>query len=761
MTANFQDNDNLVVAREETTYKSTYADLKDSLDRDGIGGGGEVNAPIIGSINFAEEDITGDRFSGESFTTTVDMFNPGNPTAQKEFRYFVESSFLGVAETSPLATAATNEYTFTDTTNLDQLSTGTVLFSPVIANDQSIGKPTGVSDGVEAGFQVWAAAGGTYTNYNNQYSWSWWVPTVDKQYMISSSISEDQNSYYWTDGLTKQSFKFNNGDTKTAVDTPPCIDVTTGSAVAQTKSSFEQPFVSQNAGPFIPIGNVAGSSGQTPFQNGSVIAGDKLWNYNDSQLYYSSNLGQSWTTLSNPMYNNGLNKVNVAITCRDHSILIGYATNTGQPRTYKFNSRTADGSSASDYTQISSPFSYTGPNQIQIYEYPDAEDGFIYFADDYTNGGYWYSIDQCITWNNMWSEGVDGSLFTITTKKNAVAYDKNTGFFYWSSGDAPGQFFQSAGIGKPWMSLGVVGISVNTKQTVWSGYAYFSNTNNHLTLGSVSDSGTRQPLYYPGTPTWQKLEQILTFDSGVDLSFLKPGDRLTQNPDGGSLYRNYEAIGVVQATPIGTQLTIYSTDTAGYIKTKFEPGQDIFYCPTQATFGVTTVDGDKVIGSADALTWRPDDYLGYVFHTDPIQLENAKRYLCVTPGGDVTGFCSVSEPIRTYQDANTISFPLLSPTGESWDTELPAGTSISVEVAADNTAGGGGRDPFQGYYTESLTPGGSVTLSSDDVLSQELRFLSFDYRTEVHKQDLVARRDEIVAKLVTAGGSAQAIEDLI
>ena len=36
MTANFQDTDSLLVDRGQTNYKATYADLKESLERDGL-----------------------------------------------------------------------------------------------------------------------------------------------------------------------------------------------------------------------------------------------------------------------------------------------------------------------------------------------------------------------------------------------------------------------------------------------------------------------------------------------------------------------------------------------------------------------------------------------------------------------------------------------------------------------------------------------------------------------------------------------------
>ena len=62
-------------------------------------------------------------------------------------------------------------------------------------------------------------------------------------------------------------------------------------------------------------------------------------------------------------------------------------------------------------------------------------------------------------------------------------------------------------------------------------------------------------------------------------------------------------------------------------------------------------------------------------------------------GGQVTGYADTPAERLTFLDTDTITFPNVAPSGESWDIELPAGTSLTVEVAADNTDGGGGRNP--------------------------------------------------------------------
>ena len=155
---------------------------------------------------------------------------------------------------------------------------------------------------------------------------------------------------------------------------------------------------------------------------------------------------------------------------------------------------------------------------------------------------------------------------------------------------------------------------------------FFLSTNTLMAAPMISS--TQYWANITSRVPWMRIEQTLTFPVGTDLSGINVGDRLTQGRSYGT-YGAFTAIGVVTAVNTSSsQITIYSTDTSGSFDAgKFTNNMEVYYCPTQATFGVSSTSGSVVNGLADSMNWNLSDYYGKNWETGVIDLVNAKRYL--------------------------------------------------------------------------------------------------------------------------------------
>ena len=90
--AQLQDNDLLLVNRDNTSYKITGAEFKTSI----------TAPPLIQSVTLVEDDPLGDRFTSQDFTTTAVMVDDGNPVSEKSIRGWVEGSLKSIATTDEI-----------------------------------------------------------------------------------------------------------------------------------------------------------------------------------------------------------------------------------------------------------------------------------------------------------------------------------------------------------------------------------------------------------------------------------------------------------------------------------------------------------------------------------------------------------------------------------------------------------------------------------------------------------------------------------
>ena len=97
LMAEIQDDDLMLVNRAGVSYKVTGLEVKDSL-------GPKEEAPSMTGATLAG---TGPSFSGQTYTTTLENYNPGVPEADKTMLAKVTGALSVVGETSPITGTAT------------------------------------------------------------------------------------------------------------------------------------------------------------------------------------------------------------------------------------------------------------------------------------------------------------------------------------------------------------------------------------------------------------------------------------------------------------------------------------------------------------------------------------------------------------------------------------------------------------------------------------------------------------------------------
>ena len=90
--SNLADDDLLLVERSGTAYKINGADIKETLD--------PTQPPVLNSIVLTEDDSSGPRFTGQNFTTTVSVADPGNPVAPFGIKGIIEANAIDKLVTS-------------------------------------------------------------------------------------------------------------------------------------------------------------------------------------------------------------------------------------------------------------------------------------------------------------------------------------------------------------------------------------------------------------------------------------------------------------------------------------------------------------------------------------------------------------------------------------------------------------------------------------------------------------------------------------
>ena len=765
MAETFQDTDDLVVCRSETNYKSTYADLKASLERDGIGGGGTPTSPVINDVTLTEDTPGGNRFSGKSFTTQVSMFADGEPVAQKEYVYKVKTDFTGKVTTDVQSGATPSTVTFASSNNLDQLDQGDIiaLSTPadkvgLMPNNISFYSGKGGTD--NSGNIDFVAASGSSTQSSTGIECVYNANTQTQNVLIrTNSISyQSQASNNGTSYSGFEVKSFNNSQVRVDKCTSYCLP--TGQSILNGGSGgFRQIWYSENGLTWSATGgNFEGTSDFGFYGHG--VSGDRMWKWQTGDLFYSTNKGQSWSKASNPIYPDSYQGTCV-IDFGPHMIYWGVGPSNSGSRTYLITNKNSNLTSASEYQAISTPFSSEGPRNFSAYKHEGCVGGF-FCVGSYNGSTPYYTTDGGLSWLQCTTAGlVDG----YSGNEDSLMYDYTTGWYYYvqKNGDAA-MMFQSRDPQEPWVGIGIY------TMPGYSGYSnyqfrYLPNLNRFAGFVEASSNWRlfyRDNNFISGTyETEWDFATNATTDAFFARTDIGVGTYIEQTSN------NTTKIGVISFwDPPGKRFRVqqgnYGPSAQSIGKAAFTNSVPFTISDTQHAFGVSSVSGSTISGKprllSDHYTKDFNVYDGKSYESEEKVLTNANRYLIVEPNGDVSGYSDTPVGHTTYLTDYTIQFPANAPTGQSWDAELPAGTALTTGVAAFNVEG---RDPSSGYYEESIVPGASVFLSEDDVKAQEARFLSFDYRKLTHQQDLIAQRDALVAKLAAEGYTAQDIEDLI
>ena len=117
---------------------------------------------------------------------------------------------------------------------------------------------------------------------------------------------------------------------------------------------------------------------------------------------------------------------------------------------------------------------------------------------------------------------------------------------------------------------------------------------------------------------------------------------------------------------------------------------------------------------------------------------------------------------------DNISFDVPPPTGQTWDFELPDGTTIQSQAFVDNSSAGlgGERSPATGTIDSNIIQPGGNPFSYRSLTEEELNrsivlFESRELRTEKYRQDLVTREALLRSNLEDQGFSSTLITDVL
>ena len=128
-------------------------------------------------------------------------------------------------------------------------------------------------------------------------------------------------------------------------------------------------------------------------------------------------------------------------------------------------------------------------------------------------------------------------------------------------------------------------------------------------------------------------------------------------------------------------------------------------------------------------------------------------------GSAVTGIVSADPGYAAAPTDLKLTFTDNAPTGQTWDQELPAGTTIATRVYVSNDAGSDDTD-----WSTALTP--RFLREGDDLgaafAEEALRMATFENRAAVHQGELaMAKREALRQQMVAAGASPPAIDKLL
>lgn len=814
--ANLKDTDKLIVSRGNDSYSYTYTDLKTSLEEDGIGstyasttppasptvgdlwldtnecppelkvwtdcsgtaqwegissGGDDVTTPIIDTVTLTEDSTGGSRFSGQSFTADVTMFSEGAPTSQKEYSYKVTSDYTGTVDTDPQSSATSTSITFSGSTNLNLLEKEDVisiappadLTAPALASVSYSSNGTGGTEG--DGFISM-----THTNISAFFTRENRIECVfntntNNQTVLVRGDGTQYDNQVSTSGTSYNGFKvLTAGNQTLELSFPTSYALPTGQSILIGSSGkVLGPYYSENGVSWAQTPRIYSSDEVNAY--GYAVSGNRMWYWRTSELAYSTNKGNNWSgPVSNPLYPDYAYDIYCAIDYGPHIILYGSGPSNSGQTSWKITNKNSNLTSLSEYQAIATPFNREGPGAFSAYRHAGCDGGFFCTAEPYPQSNVVYTTDAGLTWQAPSTSG----LTETTSREDSLIYDENTGWYYYIQQSADySLLFQSRDPQSTWIACGY--LKPGSGSGGGTSYRYLPQNNRLLGFykNSSFESQYRDMNFPPGT-----VEFTATFKDNTEAQLWF--DRPEVGP---GLYITYTYGGVVSTAMITeideTNKTMtciqgfYGTKTTTINKLKFTPGNTdvITISPVQQGFGITSISGSTVTGTHLRLSNGGNlplsSFNGSVYSSMSQELINAYRYLAIDPNGNVTGYLNGPVPKFTYLLTDTINFPTNAPTGNSWDVELPAGATLTVGVAADNTAGGGARNPALGTFDASVTPGATKSSTQADAVTGVLNFKTFDYRSEVYMSDLIARGNDIRLSLTAEGYSTAEINDVL
>lgn len=237
------------------------------------------------------------------------------------------------------------------------------------------------------------------------------------------------------------------------------------------------------------------------------------------------------------------------------------------------------------------------------------------------------------------------------------------------------------------MDAGSSGASVEMKVgTSVTSLQGSNDLKNWVTVGSVSTSGSTFNGYrYYATQALSSSINGITIVSGVN----------PQVPSGVIKYID-SANDIIQVRPVDA---------------RWAAGQSITGAASTGTGIFRSADiGNLTIKLADSVGyWSPNTDR---YALGPVKtLDNTVKYLETNSIRQVTGLAQLPSYYETTNLTDEITFDLPTGTGQTWDQELPEGTTIQAQVFADNIAAGGSRSPESGTVNSLELQPGSSTIS--------------------------------------------------
>ena len=815
MATNFQDTDALVIARGPTNYKATYSDLKESLGRDGIGatdsgttppaspengdlwldtnecppelkvwsdcsgsgqwegissGGGDVTTPIIDSVTFTEDTPGGSRFSGQSFTADVTMFSEGTPTSQKEYSYKVTTDYTGTVSTDPQSSANNSSITFSSSNNLNQLGKGDVI-SIAPPGDISVPRISSVTydDGSKNGGTDGIGEFEAVRPTNDQVDTNdWRIESVfnvatNKQVVMAKTSTTNKDSFVTTNGLTYSKFRYDNSGSSGMFYgncTSYCLETGQSILNADTGELYGALY-SENGTNWSPTPGTP-KVNDSNYSQGFGVSSNRMWQWYTGEMWYSTNKGASWTQVTNPLYPASYSG-RCAIDFGPHLIYWGLGPSNQGVACYLITNKNSNLTSISEYQVHSTPFTSQGPLGFSAYVHPGCDGGF--FCVGSSQSGLFYSTDAGISWQTPTSEGM---VVGTTNSKDSLMYDTNTGWYYYITKNYDfTSIWQSRDPQQRWISMGKI---KSIPSVGANSYWKFIAEHNRFVAFYEGGSNTHYPAYLDVPNTPGTIDFTIDFKDPADATpfFARTdigvGTYISQSKNTGlstAVITDMDAENQI----LTCRQAYYGTYTTFANNSKFDSvNTDIIsICETQHGFGINSINGTTASGVPLILSvngaFNLSTFNSSIYESEEKLLVNAYRYLAIEPNGDVTGYLNGPDPKFTYLLTDTINFPTNAPTGNSWDVELPAGATLTVGVAADNTAGGGARNPALGTFDASVTPGVTKSVTKSDAVTSVLNFKTFDYRTDVYRQDLVDRGAQLRTQLKDKGYTDEQITE--